>query len=1261
MKKTGRNEPCPCGSGKKYKNCCLGKQPPFTTITSYYRQFKPDELLIGLQCIACHASNEKFLHRFEHLLALLFTIPVNEFGHATPQKNDFDYFFETIDALHKKQFAGIEDYDGFDQSKLIPLIWEKEYFYFFYSGLERPYEYWKHLIEVFFSIDCTEDEAISLKQQLKESLRWQTSLLNELAGNPENETRTEKVYVPSQLFIDEFSGHFRTTTSSDNYMLFGSLVSYTDRLLAEKAPYVSEVFHCSLVKYNKGFIYLAPQLHYPVFLREGTSLLRDNAAFKFAVFDAFKERLVNQCIHFFKPYRHLRKLLQPGTDIDLVENISDCSILFDYNKLLIFTAVPHAVSNGITDEITAVRKNISTCINNIRQEEMVGLYMGSIQPILGINPKNLEIISVIVLETLSMDYYYALSNDESWEHTWYFEYMDLRAVFEKLEGPADFYKFIQEDKWLQSTVEFPVNAEFIDRFACFIRNNYSYSKMADLPDMIYFAHHQWSGMYNEEQYQKYLQGLPLYLEIEKKAGEYFDNVEIYRKNVYRLTHTKTFGAAYIGILPEQFIWVFLMQQPRQLQREQFRYGYEVIAPMFADYLSRMAAALTGFLQTYGIDHYSIHVLPVEYEALQQREFAFLQTAIEAINEGQPYMFITTKPSAGQEAETYFLYKHGEAFKVFESPQNDGERTLIRELLESIVDAQGGLVQAVGWQIGPLVESALPPGNKGYSVDAMILDNPEIGDYDAPVETSLTDRGVVKRLIAAFLKSKGYQPGKYSGDPAKTICFEVYVYLQQTLETDISSYNYELIIYAYKQLELNEGRVELRKINAGKNTFRVVDYDVLEKLKRDLTEDMAISSEARYILHTCLKVDTSGQKFPTDTDWSYLTALATEIIQAAMNYDYIQYKLREHVIEINEYFEVHEFVESENFSMHSYLDKDAERKMALAVKSYEKASKEFVLPEDRVAESQPGQEPALDAVFHETYGVRYEHLVLVLYVLSKMRLELTRDFPVYLCSKEELLNAINQNLKEPFDLETLAKITAFLTLHVGVYPSDKWLYHEILMREKNRLTLCPLIKLKDETFVFAPETIDGSMRLWSSVQEGWPPFDIGQGSALDSCLKNIRGANALELENKADDIAREVLGNDFSEKRIDNFKRLSPAFERRENCGEIDLLCINPIKQVVFVFDCKNHLKKIGLYQVRRNLEEFFFKKNANYKKLLEKKEFVIQNLPAILGHFGISDTAGWVMKEAFIVTTLQFAGFYAGIKADFILLDDLADYLRNSH
>ena len=27
QQKAGRNDPCPCGSGKKYKQCCLSKQP----------------------------------------------------------------------------------------------------------------------------------------------------------------------------------------------------------------------------------------------------------------------------------------------------------------------------------------------------------------------------------------------------------------------------------------------------------------------------------------------------------------------------------------------------------------------------------------------------------------------------------------------------------------------------------------------------------------------------------------------------------------------------------------------------------------------------------------------------------------------------------------------------------------------------------------------------------------------------------------------------------------------------------------------------------------------------------------------------------------------------------------------------------------------------------------------------------------------------------------------------------------------------------
>jgi hypothetical protein len=33
MKKAKRNDPCPCGSGEKYKKCCLDKQPTDQSIS----------------------------------------------------------------------------------------------------------------------------------------------------------------------------------------------------------------------------------------------------------------------------------------------------------------------------------------------------------------------------------------------------------------------------------------------------------------------------------------------------------------------------------------------------------------------------------------------------------------------------------------------------------------------------------------------------------------------------------------------------------------------------------------------------------------------------------------------------------------------------------------------------------------------------------------------------------------------------------------------------------------------------------------------------------------------------------------------------------------------------------------------------------------------------------------------------------------------------------------------------------------------------
>lgn len=43
----GRNDPCPCGSGKKHKACCLGKPPP-----QVRRKFMVLPMLLGTLSVA---------------------------------------------------------------------------------------------------------------------------------------------------------------------------------------------------------------------------------------------------------------------------------------------------------------------------------------------------------------------------------------------------------------------------------------------------------------------------------------------------------------------------------------------------------------------------------------------------------------------------------------------------------------------------------------------------------------------------------------------------------------------------------------------------------------------------------------------------------------------------------------------------------------------------------------------------------------------------------------------------------------------------------------------------------------------------------------------------------------------------------------------------------------------------------------------------------------------------------------------------------
>ncbi|MEA4884978.1 MAG: SEC-C metal-binding domain-containing protein [Clostridia bacterium] len=71
MKKIGRNDPCPCGSGKKYKKCCLNKPRP---ILSYFQKFlmykevddmSTEDIIQRLDSIGIRFDKDVFLRDIE--------------------------------------------------------------------------------------------------------------------------------------------------------------------------------------------------------------------------------------------------------------------------------------------------------------------------------------------------------------------------------------------------------------------------------------------------------------------------------------------------------------------------------------------------------------------------------------------------------------------------------------------------------------------------------------------------------------------------------------------------------------------------------------------------------------------------------------------------------------------------------------------------------------------------------------------------------------------------------------------------------------------------------------------------------------------------------------------------------------------------------------------------------------------------------------------------------------------------------------------
>ncbi len=304
---------------------------------------------------------------------------------------------------------------------------------------------------------------------------------------------------------------------------------------------------------------------------------------------------------------------------------------------------------------------------------------------------------------------------------------------------------------------------------------------------------------------------------------------------------------------------------------------------------------------------------------------------------------------------------------------------------------------------------------------------------------------------------------------------------------------------------------------------------------------------------------------------------------------------------------------------------------------------------------------LNDAWYEENKFYLDDMVMLLNTIG--RYDFTRDthFPLSLVSIEEINSLIQEHVVEPPSKDEVERIVDYLSLGYGTFNDYKYIDYSIdrLMRKKERINLSPFVKI-DDKYLFGNQLLLASAKAWFyPLMEGDVPFRINEESLVKAELKRIHRDLDLELENKAYEVAKDAIGENYAEKNILNFKRLSRNFPKQPPCGEIDLLVANPTQKTIFIMDAKNVNKKLFNSAISRELRDFFHgrsKKKSYLEKLNLKVGFVKENLDEILTYFKIEDKSDWEIKKGFVVNTLYFSAYYEE-KVDFILVDDLGDYL----
>ncbi|MBP3916977.1 hypothetical protein [Clostridium sp.] len=1191
------------------------------SIVLWMKKYSFSEVLKWIQCTCIHPDNQVYQIRFEKLICLLMNIDLEEFEGESLTRTIFSDFISKYYESSNDEFLYMEDFVPYNQRKKIPYYINERKRYFYYGALERPYENLSKFDYLYSNIEI--DNNLKLGDILNHSLNFQNSLLTKEEEINEVGNKINCIYVPTENYVDTMWVLFKVKAGNDLSIKSNftwSIVKY------DASKLIGSIDRLYINDENNNKIFIIPQLHLEILFNIAKNII-DSDKIKEKVNENVSEKfqdIFNKNIPFYKRISSISYNKQ-----EILEN-KGVFHRVDEEILLVFYLYK------VDNQLISLDKNISEEFEKLLSYDEIVLNYNNIKSE-KILVSQMKIIPVVVYENLLINGRVTIEHQKvKFNHC---ELQDLISFLDILEL-NELYKYFNEEMLIEEKFQVVV-ADKIDKFGYYIENNKSFFEHGQLPKFIYIEPHMWSNYYMNYIYEKYSEKIFDFINNEKP--NYFNLIKKIDNDKYECMNKSNLEYWTVLFKGENKVIIRYIKPALFVKSNSaIKLGEDIIKPLFLEYIDKLYEEISLDFQiakfSFGSKYY-IEMVPIE---LIDNKIKILKEYVSLISEENPIIIRTLYNNKDKSHHTFIIYDSNNMVKIFDSEKNYGERYCINQLIYSLAlynfpdEAEHNLIEFSK----ELTNKYCPIAKRRYGICNKTVFNPKIHKYSHYIKTNNTEISIVNREIAENLSGTALKKGEYKGTEANKICEMILNYLNEQLRLELSKYNESILNYSYRELEYVEATRSKNNMERTLDLETDTDFDVIEKAKDQFEENSQYSLGIKYIIHAIMKYGCNGRKSMSEESWKRVLAISFVTNEMALIYDMVKYNLQTYEVEVTELFEVKDNLKELIFSGDDYSNKLIEHKLK---KDISKENAKELLEN-------------IDRIYVDKFGFKFYDVVNILQLLGEIDLESNSWNPITYISIDRLISEIKIYFKE-LDFEYINKVIRYVSLDFNTYNDINYITHTNLMRMKQRINLSPLL-IKGDKVIYGNEMCLKSAALWISYYyNGDVPYTIDLPEEIKKEVKSIHRRLDLELEEELEWLSKRILGENYVEANIDNFRRISSELKAKPSCGEIDLLAVNVKTKTIFVIDAKNINKRLRPYDINQELNEFYNEKKGYLLKLNKKAEYITENIKLVLEYFKVESVDGWNVKKSFYVDKIFPSAF---VREDIVFITkmELEEYLR---